>query len=77
GSQTLRVLSGGEYFGEMSMLLKMNRSATAVVDEPNTQLVTISEANLDAVLRQNPAVVLSLLEEMAQRLRKTNEMLPM
>jgi CRP-like cAMP-binding protein len=61
----------------MSMLLKMNRSATAVVDEPDTQLVTISEANLDAVLRQNPAVVLSLLEEMAQRLRKTNEMLPM
>lgn len=77
GGQTFRVMSGGEYFGEMSMLLKMSRSATAVVDEPNTQLVTISEANLDAVLRQNPAVVLSLLEEMAQRLRKTNEMLPM
>ena len=76
GGQQLRVMQGGEYFGEMAMLLKMNRSATAIVAEPETQLVTISAANMDAVLRQNPAVVLSLLEEMAQRLRKTNEMLP-
>lgn len=75
--QTLRVMKEGEYFGEMSMLLKMNRSASAIVAEPETMLVTISDANLEAVLRQNPAVVLSLLEEMAQRLRKTNEMIPL
>jgi hypothetical protein len=31
---------------------------------------------MDAVLRQNPAVVLSLLEEMAQRLKTTDELLP-
>jgi len=76
GGQTLRLMKAGEYFGEMAMLLKMNRSASAIIAEPGTQLVTISTANLDAVLRQNPAVVLSLLEEMAQRLRKTTDMLP-
>jgi membrane protein len=76
GGQEFRVMKAGEYFGEMAMLLKTNRSASAIVAEPETQLVTISAANLEVVLRQNPAVVLSLLEEMARRLGKTNEMLP-
>jgi len=76
GDQTLRLMKPGEYFGEMAMLLKAPRSATAVVAERDTELVTISSANMDAVLRQNPAVVLSLLEEMAQRLKTTDELLP-
>lgn len=76
GAQVLRVLREGEYFGEMAMLLKANRSATAVVAEPGTQLVAISSANMEAMLRQNPAVILSLLEEMAQRLKSTNALLP-
>ena len=76
GSQVLRVMKPGEYFGEMAMLLKTTRTATAVVAEPDTQLVAISAANMDAVLRQNPKVVLALLEEMAQRLKITDEMLP-
>ena len=60
----------------MAMLLKTPRSATAVVVEAETELVTISSANMDAVLRQNPAVVLSLLEEMARRLKTTDTLLP-
>jgi len=76
GAQVLRVMREGEYFGEMAMLLKANRSATAVVSEPDTQLVAISAANMDAVLRQNPDVLLALLEEMAHRLKSTDEMLP-
>ena len=58
------------------MLLKANRSATAIVSEPGTQLVAISAANMDAMLRQNPAVILSLLQEMARRLKSTNALLP-
>ena len=76
GGQVLRVLKPGDYFGEMAMLLKAPRSATAVVTEADTEMVTISSANMDAVLRQNPKVVLSLLEEMAKRLKITDEMLP-
>lgn len=76
GTQVLRVMREGEYFGEMAMLLKANRSATAVVSEPGTQLVSISAANMEAMLRQNPAVILSLLQEMAQRLKSTNDLLP-
>jgi len=76
GTQILRVMRAGEYFGEMAMLLKTNRSATAVVTEPGTQLVAISAANMEAMLRQNPAVILALLEEMAQRLKSTDALLP-
>jgi len=76
GGQVLGVMKTGEYFGEMAMLLKSSRSASAVVSESGTELVTISSANMDAVLRQNPKVVLSLLEEMAKRLKITDEMLP-
>lgn len=77
GGQVIRLMKPGEYFGEMAMLLKAARSATAIISEPDTQLVTISSENMDAVLRQNPAVVLSLLEEMARRLKITDEMLPL
>ncbi len=77
GGQVIRVMKPGDYFGEMAMLLKAARSATATISEPDTQLVTISAENMDAVLRQNPAVVLSLLEEMARRLKITDEKLPL
>ena len=76
GAQVLQTMGEGEYFGEMAMLLKANRSATAIVSEPGTQLVAISAANMDAMLRQNPAVILSLLQEMARRLKSTNALLP-
>jgi YihY family inner membrane protein len=73
GPQVLRVMKPGEYFGEMAMLIKAPRSASAVVTEPGTQLVAIAAANIEIVLRENPKVVLSLLREMAERLRQTNE----
>ena len=76
GAQVLQTMGEGEYFGEMAMLLKANRSATAIVSESGTQLVAISAANMDAMLRQNPAVILSLLQEMARRLKSTNALLP-
>lgn len=76
GGHVLRVMNAGEYFGEMAMLLKANRSATAIVNEPGTQLVTIAAANMEAMLRQNPAVILALLQEMAQRLKNTDALIP-
>lgn len=75
GTQVLRVMRPGEYFGEMAMLIKAPRTASAAVTEPGTQLVAISAANIETVLRENPKVVLSLLREMAERLRRTNEIM--
>ncbi len=75
GEQTLRVMKAGEYFGEMAMLIKAPRTATAVVADAGTLLVAVSASNIETVLRENPKVVLSLLREMADRLRRTNEVI--
>ena len=72
----LRVLGAGEYFGEMAMLLKCPRTATATVTAPDTRLIAIAAPNMETVLRESPALVLTLLREMAGRLRHTDELLP-
>jgi membrane protein len=63
----------GSYFGEMSLLIDAPRSASAVA-VADTELVVISEASFDTILRENPGIVHSLLKELAERLRKTSEL---
>lgn len=75
GGKELRVMKSGEYFGEMAMLSKASRTATATASCDDTRLVAISAANMETVLAQNPKIVLTLLREMAERLRKTDAML--
>ena len=69
----LSVFRAGDYFGEMSMLLGARRSATATVVEPETELVAISERNMDMILQENPAIVQRLLRDMSARLQAMNE----
>jgi YihY family inner membrane protein len=75
GGQVLRTMKSGEYFGEMAMLLKASRTATAMVCEDDTRLVSLSATNIETVLAQNPAIVMKLLREMAERVRATDGML--
>ena len=70
----LRTMKVGEYFGEMALLTKSPRTATGTVSASGTQLIAITAENIEVVLRENPKVVLTLLREMAERLRRTNEM---
>jgi CRP-like cAMP-binding protein len=72
--QSLGVLKAGAYFGEMALLLKTERTATATVVEPETRLLPISSANIETVFRENPKIVLALLHEMAGRLRQTDDL---
>jgi hypothetical protein len=71
----LRTMGSGEYFGEMAMLLKTTRTATARAAAPGTILVAVSADNLQEVLHQNPSIMLQLLREMAQRLGRTNNLI--
>jgi membrane protein len=72
----LKTLGPGEYFGEMSLLINTPRSATALTGPEGARLVRITPQNLDAILRENPAIVRSLLVEMAHRLKNSNESRP-
>jgi len=71
----LREMKTGDYFGEMAMLIQVSRTATAVAAARDTRLVIISESNFETILRENPKIVLSILQEMSKRLRSLNEQL--
>ncbi len=62
-------LGEGRYFGEYSMLLGEPRVTTAIVAEPETRLALISRDTFQTILRENPAVAVSVLKEMAGRLK--------
>lgn len=69
----IRMMGRGEYFGEMSMLLGTQRSATATVSVPATELIAISQENFDIILGENGHIVLAILKEMAGRLKEADE----
>jgi len=71
----LREMKAGEYFGEMALVIQVSRTAAAVASAPDTRLVIISESNFETILRENPKIVLSILQEMSKRLQYLNEQL--
>jgi len=71
----LREMGTGDYFGEMAMLIQVPRTAAAVAAARDTRLVVISQSNFETIIRENPKIVLSILHEMAERLRLLNEQL--
>jgi membrane protein len=74
GGRTVRELGPGAYFGEMSMLLSAPRTATAAAGPDGAELVEIAQENFDLLLRENPEIVQGLLRELADRLRRTNQL---
>ena len=75
GETELKRLGAGEYFGEMSMLLDAPRTAGAQAVDPDTQVIAVSAANFDTLLRENPDLVRRMLREMAERVRTMNNRL--
>ena len=75
GETELKRLGAGAYFGEMSMLLDAPRTAGAQAVDPDTQVIAVSAANFDTLLRENPDLVRRMLREMAERVRTMNDRL--
>lgn len=71
---TLAHLSGGDCFGEMSMLDGEPRSATVSAAEETTVLVGTREDFMRS-LEGNPELAMSLLVTMSRRLRAANEII--
>ena len=61
---------GGESIGEMSLLERTPRSASARAVEPS-ELLEISPAALRSVIEKNPSTAMAVLRTVAQRLRST------
>ena len=66
----LVTLDEDAFFGEMGLIEKMPRSATAVVVEDDTVLRKITEDELETLIKTSPALVLRCMEHLSTRLRR-------
>src|SRR5207253_5417543 len=71
---TLTELGRGDFFGEMALLDGQRRSADAVVAE-DARLAVLSREHFLSFVRSSPNVALGLLSALANRLRRTDELL--
>jgi CRP-like cAMP-binding protein len=70
--KTLATIGPGDFFGELSVLDCRPRVAQVITNEPTTCLA-LATWDFEAVVKQEPAVALSILRGLAGRLRELTE----
>jgi CRP-like cAMP-binding protein len=68
----LAELGDGEFFGEMALLMGMDRSATVEVIE-DSKILVVTPNTFESLLKSNIDIALKMLKKMASRLRALNE----
>jgi len=74
GDTVLATLEKGDFFGEMAILERLPRSATAEVVEAGDLIVISSEVFGD-MIKANPEIAIRMLRKYSIRLRETNKQL--
>jgi CRP-like cAMP-binding protein len=69
-----RTLEKGDFFGEMSLLEGLPRTATAVTLE-DSELIVINGAVFDQMIKSNIEIAVRMLRKLSMRLRETTEQL--
>ncbi len=69
---TLAELSKGDFFGEMAILEKGPRSASAVA-VTDLKVLVLDEKTFESLLMSNPNVALRMMKKMAERLRSADQ----
>jgi CRP/FNR family transcriptional regulator, cyclic AMP receptor protein len=72
--KVLAELSDGEFFGEMALLIGMDRSATVEIIE-DSKILVIGPETFESLLKNNMEISLKMLKKMAARLRALDEKL--
>jgi len=72
--EQLALLEKGDFFGEMSLLEDLPRtaSARAIVD---CKVIRINGATFDQMLRTKPEIAVRIMRKLSRRLRQTDQML--
>ncbi|GIX47945.1 MAG: Crp/Fnr family transcriptional regulator [Candidatus Tectimicrobiota bacterium] len=70
----LRMLYPMDFFGEMSLIDGMPRSATIVAQEPSTALILYRDHFLH-IIDKSPRILLHIAAVLSRRLRKVNELI--
>jgi len=68
----LAILTRGDFFGEMSLLEKVPRSAT-VRAKGDTRLLVLNTGSFLLKIRRDPTFAFDILKRMSQRVRKLSE----
>lgn len=68
GSKVLATLGPGQFFGEMSLIDEMPRSADVVAVSP-AKCWALSSWAFNSIIKANPDVALMMLKEVVKRLR--------
>jgi len=74
-SKLLVAIESGEFFGEMALVDDSPRSATAIADEDDTQLLVLDKSKFIYLLRHQPDFALVVMSKLCQRLREANKAL--
>jgi len=70
----LRILYPTDFFGDMSLLDGMPRSATVTTQEPS-EVLTISREHFLSIIEKSPKILLKMTVVVSMRLRKANELI--
>jgi CRP-like cAMP-binding protein len=70
GKKRLRTLSDGDFFGEISLITKLPRTATVTTVSPTRALV-ITDRSFRRMLDQSPGIQRKVLEALGERLGRT------
>jgi CRP/FNR family transcriptional regulator/CRP/FNR family cyclic AMP-dependent transcriptional regulator len=71
---TLRMLYPTDFFGDMSLLDGMPRSATVTTQEAS-EVLTMSREHFLDIIEKSPKMLLKMTAMLSKRLRKTNELI--
>ena len=70
--KTVNVLEKGDFFGEMSVLERLPRTADAEVLE-DTGVISINSATFGEMIRSNPEIAVRMLRKYSMRMREYSE----
>jgi CRP/FNR family transcriptional regulator, cyclic AMP receptor protein len=68
----LAVLKPGDHFGEMALVDRSPRSATAMAIKDDTKLVVLDKPKFLYLVQQQPDFAIAIIETLCSRLRDTN-----
>jgi CRP-like cAMP-binding protein len=72
--QELAELGQGDFFGEMSILEDLPRTATARAGS-DCKVLRINGTTFDSMLRKNPEIAVRMMRKLSRRLRETDNLL--
>lgn len=72
--QIIRILSEGEFFGELNLFTEENIYKFSVIAISKVKICTLTKEDMDKILEKNPAIAFKILKEVTKKLSETEEL---